>query len=151
MTDEPNTEDLQEQLAQMTEVAKRAMADLQNYKRRIDEERGELQVYANMQLLQAIFPAIDNLARAFKHVPDDLKDHEWVKGVQATEANLLTALQSLGIETIDETGIPVDPNIHEVLMEGEGPKGTVTKVYEKGYAFKGKTIKAAKVEVGSEE
>ncbi|MBU0981841.1 nucleotide exchange factor GrpE [Patescibacteria group bacterium] len=139
---------LQNDLSAMTETAKRAMADLQNFKRRTEEERAEIQIFANLQLLQAIFPAIDNLARAFDTLPDDLKDHEFIKGIEATEKNLLTALQDLGLETIDETGIPADPYLHEVLMEGEGEKGQVTKVFEKGYAFKGKAIKAAKVEVG---
>ncbi len=145
MTDEPTPE---EQLAQMTETAKRMAADFQNFKRRTEEERGELQVYANMRLLQAIFPAIDNLARAFEHIPEELMENEWVKGVQATEANLLSALESLGLETIDSTGIPVDPNIHEVLMEGDGPAGEVTQILEKGFSFKGKTVRPAKVQVG---
>ena len=148
MTDQPNPEELQEQLAQMTQTAQRAMADLQNFKRRTEEERGELQVYANMQLLQAIFPALDNLGRAFDHIPEELADHEWVKGVQSIEENLVKALQSIGLEAVDQTGLPVDPNIHEVLMEGEGPAGEVIQVLEKGFTFKGKTIKAAKVAVG---
>lgn len=148
MTDEQQEPTTEEQLAQMTEAAKRVMADFQNFKRRTEEERGELQVYANMKLLQAIFPAIDNLGRAFENIPEELKENEWVKGVQATEANLLSALETLGLETIDATGVPVDPNIHEVLMEGEGPAGEVTQILEKGFSFKGKTVRPAKVQVG---
>lgn len=140
----------EEQLAQMTEMAKRTMADFQNFKRRTEEERGELQVYANMKLLQAIFPAIDNLARAFEHIPEDLKENEWVKGIQATESNLLSALENLGLESIQETGVPVDPNIHEVLLEGDGPAGQVTQILEKGFSFKGKTVRPAKVQVGKD-
>lgn len=140
----------EEQLAQMTEMAKRTMADFQNFKRRTEEERGELQVYANMKLLQAIFPAIDNLARAFEHIPEDLKENEWVKGIQATESNLLSALENLSLESIQETGVPVDPNIHEVLLEGDGPAGQVTQILEKGFSFKGKTVRPAKVQVGKD-
>lgn len=139
---------LQTDLAAMTETAKRALADLQNYKRRTEEERGEIQVYANMRLLEAIFPALDNFARAFELVPEHLEEEEWVKGISAIEDNLMNALASLGLETIAETAIPVDPNKHEVLMEGEGPAGQVVQIFEKGYAFKGKTIRPAKVMVG---
>ncbi len=139
---------LQAELAAMTETAKRAMADLQNYKRRTEEERGEIQVYANMRLLEAIFPALDNFARAFELVPENLEEEEWVKGVQAIEGNLMKALTDLGLELIDQTGVPVDPNKHEVLMEGEGAAGQVIQIFEKGYAFKGKTIRPAKVMVG---
>lgn len=155
MTDEQQTAQqddpmaaLQAELAAMTETAKRAMADLQNFKRRTEEERGEIQVYANMRLLEAIFPALDNFARAFEIIPEDLEEEEWVKGIQGIESNLMNALTALGLERIDQTGVPVDPNKHEVLMEGEGPAGQVMQVFEKGYAFKGKTIRPAKVQVG---
>lgn len=149
MTPEEELAQLQEELSTMTETAKRALADLQNYKRRTEEERGEIQVYANMQLLQAIFPALDDLKRAFDNIPEDLKENEWVKGISGVESNLMNALQSLGLESIDEIGVPVDPHRHEVLMEAPGEPGQVLQVFEKGYAFKGKTIRPAKVQVGS--
>lgn len=139
---------LQADLAAMTETAKRALADLQNFKRRTDEERAELQVYANMKLLQALFPALDNFARAFSTIPEELKTNEWVKGVEAIESNLLKALTDLGLELIDQTNVPADPHRHEILMEGEGPTGEVVQIFEKGYAFNGKTLRPAKVMVG---
>ena len=151
MTDAANQDELtqlQADLAAMTETAKRAMADLQNYKRRTEEERAEIQVFANMRLLQAIFPALDNFTRAFEATPENLKTDEWVKGIEAIETNLMNALKALGLETIDQTAVPVDPNLHEVLMEGDGPAGQVVQVFEKGYRFNGKTIRPAKVMVG---
>lgn len=152
MTDQTQQDDqlaqLQAELTAMTETAKRAMADLQNFKRRTEEERSEIQVFANMRLLEAIFPALDNFARAFELVPEKLEEEEWIKGVAAIEGNLMKALTDLGLELIDQTGVPADPNKHEVLMEGEGPAGQVIQVFEKGYAFKGKTIRPAKVQVG---
>ena len=139
---------LQADLAAMTETAKRALADLQNFKRHAEEERAELQVYANMKLLQALFPALDNFARAFTTIPEELKANEWVKGIEAIEANLLSALTNLGLEIIDPAGLPADPHRHEILMETEGPTGQVVQVFEKGYAFNGKTVRPAKVSVG---
>jgi molecular chaperone GrpE len=148
IADDSATAQLQADLNAMTETAKRALADLQNFKRRTEEERAELQIYANMKLLQALFPALDNFARAFASVPEELSANEWVKGVQAIESNLLSALTSLGLEVIDQINVPVDPYRHEILMEGEGPAGQVIQVFEKGYAFKGKTVRPAKVQVG---
>lgn len=139
---------LQEELATMTESAKRAMADLQNFKRRAEEERANIRIHANMNLLESIFPAIDNLARAFEQMPEELQENEWVKGIQEIEKGLLGALDQLGLKAIDQTGVPADPNKHQVLMEGEGPAGEVIQVLEKGYEFNGKTIRPAKVQVG---
>lgn len=147
-TQDPTVAALQEDLTTMTETAKRAMADLQNFKRRTEEERGEIQVYANMRLLESIFPALDNFARAFSTIPEELKSNDWVKGVEAIETNLLKALTDLGLELIDQTGVPADPHRHEILMEGDGPAGEVVKIFEKGYAFNGKTLRPAKIQVG---
>lgn len=139
---------LQADLAAMTETAKRALADLQNYKRRVEEERNDLQVYANSRLLEAIFPALDNFTRAFTSIPEDLKENEWVKGVKVIEINLLSVLQNLGLEVIEQTGVSADPNRHEVLVEGDGEPGHVVQIFEKGYAFKDKILRPAKVMVG---
>lgn len=140
---------LTDELAQMTETAKRAIADFQNLKRRTEEERDEIRIYANKRLLEAIFPAIDNFKRAFEQTPEELKNHEWVKGLEGIEKSLVDALSNLGLESIEAVGVPVDPNQHEVLMEGEGDAGHVVKIFEKGYSFNGKTIRPAKVQVGS--
>ena len=142
---------LQEELATMTETARRSMADFQNLKRRTEEERSELAIHANARLLNAIFPALDNLARAMDNVPEELQDHDFIKGVQAMEDSLMAALAGLGLESINEVGVACDPNQHEVLMQGEGPAGQVVQIFEKGYRFKGKTIRPAKVQVGSGE
>ena len=150
MTDDIQTdiEKLQADLDEMTEAAKRAMADLQNFKRRTEEERGQMGLYANMKLLNAIFPTIDNLSRAIESTPDNLKNDEWAKGFATILAGLIQSLTSLGLQPIEETGVPADPNIHEVLMEGEGPAGEVTQIFEKGYTFNGSTVRPAKVQVG---
>lgn len=142
---------LKGELDSMTETAKRALADLQNYKRRAEEERSELQIYANLRLLEAIFPTIDNLARAFDSVPEDLKTNEWIKGVQSIEKNLLTELEKLGLEVISQSGVQVDPNKHEVVLQGVGPANQVVQILEKGYLYKGRVIRPAKVQVGSGE
>ncbi len=137
-----------EQLAKMEDLAKRSMADLQNYKRIADEEKSQLIVFANMRLLSAIFPALDNFDRAFASMPKDLQENEWAKGIKAIEASLMSAMQSLGLEAINQTNIAFDPHQHEVLLEGEGEKNQVVQVFEKGYSFKGKVVRPAKVMVG---
>ncbi len=136
------------QLAKMEDLAKRSMADLQNYKRIAEEEKSQLIVFANMRLLSAIFPALDNFDRAFTSMPQDLQENEWAKGIKAIEASLMSAMQSLGLETINQINIAFDPHQHEVLLEGEGEKNQVVQVFEKGYSFKGKVVRPAKVMVG---
>lgn len=148
---DPHIDTLQAELEQMTNLAKRTAADFANFKRQMEEERSELMAYANLKLLNAIFPAIDNLARATQNLPAELQDNDWAKGVLSTEKALMDALTSIGLSPIDQSGVPMNPHEHEVLMEGPGPKGEVTQVFEKGYRFNGKTIRPAKVQVGRDE
>lgn len=145
----PELEELQAELEKMTDLAKRTAADYANFKRQTAEERSELMAYANLKLLNAIFPAIDNLVRAAENLPEDLAANDWATGVLSTEKALMNALASLGLSPIDQTGVPMDPHQHEVLMEGAGPKGEITQVFEKGYSFNGKTVRPAKVQVGN--
>ena len=139
----------EEELAEMTKTAKRAAADLQNFRRRAEEERVNLSLYANLQFLQGIFPVIDNLQLAFQHIPEDLTENEWVKGVYAIEKQFMATLASLGLNEIPcEPGTPFDPNIHEALMQAPGEKDTILECLEKGYQFKDQVVRPAKVKVG---
>ena len=139
---------LQADLNAMTETAKRALADLQNFKRHAEEERAELQVYANRKFLEALFPALDNFTRAFASTPEELKSNEWVKGIEAIETSLMNSLKALGLEVVEDINVPFDPSKHEVLLQVDGPDGQVIQVFEKGYLFNGKTVRPAKVSVG---
>ncbi len=147
--DDQNEADvLREELQQMTGIAKRTMADFQNFKRRTEEEREQLMAFANKELLNVIFPAVDNLERALQSMPEELDGSEWAKGLKSTQESFLQGLQAAGLEIIDQTGIPANPNEHDVLMEDDGPKGEILEVFERGYRLKGKTIRPAKVKVG---
>ncbi len=145
---DPEIERIQKELEDVTDLAKRTMADFQNYKRRTEQEQAEMKVYANVRFLEAIFPVLDNFKRAFAQVPPELAENEWVKGVTQIEKSFFETLKMMGLEPIEETGIPVDPHRHEVLMEGEGPAGQVVQIFERGYSFNGKVIRPAKVLVG---
>lgn len=144
--------DTEAKLAEMTDTAKRAAAELQNFKRRTDEERGNLKLYANLQFLQAIFPVVDNFQRAFAHRPNDLVDNEWVKGVIAIEKQFIATLDSLGLREIPcEPGTLFDPNLHEVVVQDKGPKDAILECFEKGYQFNDRVVRPAKVKVGNGE
>lgn len=153
--DKPAKDDqLQQLIAErdaFKELAARAQADLQNAKGRMEKERSDTRRFAEVGLLAKLLPTIDNLQRAFAHLPDDLKDHEWVKGVQAVEAELMKELESVGLKKIDSLGQAVDPEKHEVLQAGPGKEGKITEVFEEGYELSGKVLRPAKVKVGSGE
>mgnify|MGYP000417936899 FL=1 len=73
-------DEVKAQLTEMTETAKRTMADMQNLKRRQEEERKLLISMANIDLIRSILPVLDNIDRAIEHVPEGIDD--WFKGLE---------------------------------------------------------------------
>ena len=139
----------QEEIARLKDMAARAQADLQNAKIRMAKEAQEIRAFAMLGLIQKLLPTIDNFQRAFDHLPEELQDNDWVKGLQATEQQLMSDLSAVGLKKMDSLGQPVDSEKHEVLQAGEGEADTVVQVLEEGYELNGKVIRPAKVVVGS--
>ena len=80
------------QIEELTNALARAMADLQNYKRRTEEEQGSFVKFANAELLKILLPIINNFDRSTEHMPDDLKSNDWAKGIVQIHDDLLKTL-----------------------------------------------------------
>lgn len=145
---EKKVKELTDQVAKLTDIAARAQAELQNAKIRQERESSDLRKYASEGALIALLPTIDNFQRAFKHLPDDLKGHDWVKGITAVEQDLMKKAGEMGLKKFESMGQKADASRHEVLMTGPGEEGKVIEVFEDGYELHGKVLRPAKVRVG---
>lgn len=139
---------LKEQVNSLTELAARAQADLQNARGRLERDAGELRKFAAEGVLRQLLPTVDNFQRAFQHLPDELKNHEWVKGITAIEQDLMRTLGELGLQKFSPVGEKIDPSRHEVLLTAPGEVNTVLDVLEDGYTLHGKVLRPAKVKAG---
>ena len=140
-----------EELQEAKDQALRAVAELQNTKRRAEEEISRSRKYASENLLKNLLPMLDNFERATHHLPDDIKEHDWVKGILSIEQNLSDILKKEGLEEIPaRTGDLFDSNFHEGIMQDATSKnGTIGQCLEKGYTLHGKALRYAKVSVGT--
>lgn len=145
---EAQIKDLLTKLQQMTDTAARAQADLQNAKTRLQKDSDELRKFASEQFLKKLLPTIDNFQRAAAHLPQDIAGHEWVKGMLATEKELVKQLQELGLSKMETLRQQVDTARHEVVTVGPGKEGEIVQVLEDGYELFGRIIRPAKVVVG---
>ncbi len=145
---EARVTELTEQVAKLTDMAARSQADLQNAKQRMERDARDIRQFAAESVLTKLLPTIDNFQRAFLHLPEDLKNHEWVKGVAAIEQELIKQAGDMGLKKIESLGQVADAHRHEVLTVGEGEEGKIVEVFEEGYELNGKVIRPAKVKVG---
>ena len=140
--------ELTERLHQMTDIAARAQADLQNAKIRMQKDGEETRKFASEMFIRTLLPTIDNFQRAFKHLPADLQNHEWVKGITAVEQELIRHLSEMGLKKMECLGTQVDTARHEVITIGPGKEGEIIDVIEDGYELHGKILRPTKVRVG---
>ena len=127
----------------------RAQADFINYKRRTEQERQEFNTYANSNLILSLLPVIDDLERALDPVPVRYKKHDWVEGVRLVERKFKTILEGHGVKAIKAVGESFDPNFHEALRQDKGEEGFVIEEFQKGYMFRDKLLRPARVVVGN--
>ena len=138
-------EETKRKLEEMTVISQRALADLQNFKRRNEEEKAAFTTFANAALFNELIPVIESASRALEH---KTKNEEWIKGSEQTLKLLIQTSEKLGLTQVPVDG-PFDPTMHEALMTAPGAQDTILEVLEKGYMLKDKVIKMARVKVGN--
>lgn len=144
----PKLEAAKKQIEDLTETAKRSMADLQNYKKRAEEERREFAKFASANVFMEILPVFDSFERAQVHLPAELVDNDWVKGIQSIIKQFEQIMDRFQIKKMKTVGEKFDPNKHEAIAEGPGEKDIIIDEVETGYEIEGHTLRAAKVRVG---
>lgn len=143
-------EKLKEELAAEKDRFLRQAAEFENYKRRLERERANALKYAEENVLQELLPVVDNLERALEQGKKnpDLKD--FYDGVELTYKGLLTTLEKFEVTPIESVGNTFDPNHHEALtMEetSDAEHNTVYREFQKGYMYKDRLLRPAKVVV----
>ncbi|MBN2567429.1 nucleotide exchange factor GrpE [Candidatus Woesearchaeota archaeon] len=141
------TAKLKEQLAEMTDTAKRIQAEFENYKRREEANRAEYLKSCNRELMLKLVPVLENLDLSLRNKDNE---NEFRKGVELIVRQLKGILAAEGLEEIGAAGQRFDPNLHEAVSTKEGEKdGTVLEEVSKGYTLHGKVVRHAKVVVGT--
>ncbi|MCB9978385.1 MAG: nucleotide exchange factor GrpE [Rhodospirillales bacterium] len=141
---------LQAEMTQLRDQLLRALADLENTRKRAVREREDAGKYAAGAFARDMLSVADNLRRAIDSASPDAKDSALVQGVEATEREMLKAFEKNGIRRIEPLGAPFDPNFHEVMFESPMPgkaDGTIIQILEAGYVLNDRLLRPARVSV----
>lgn len=124
-----------------------AMADFENYKRRMERDSASLYTAHRRKLLERFLPVFDNLERALTF--NQSGDDKLRNGIEQTLKGFEAVLASEGVKAIDVKGKPFDPRIAEAIGTVEARDGveddTVVEVAEKGYTIGDELLRPAKV------
>lgn len=149
--------DAQKELADLRDKMLRAAAENENFKKRVERERLASLKYAGETIFREILPVVDNLERAIDQGVIEGADAEknlvaLLEGVQLTLKSVITTLAKFEVKPIESVGKPFDPKHQEALTMAESdsiPANHVVTEFEKGYNYKDKLLRAAKVVVSS--
>jgi molecular chaperone GrpE len=162
MSKRPTIAELEQKIGELTEALQRERADAENLRRRTTEEKARLGEFYKAMVVQELLPALDNLERAFKHTPKDLKDHDYVKGIQGVMKQFEQCFAQLGVKRIKTVGEVFDPRLHEAVHMDESSEAlakeeggewveVVCEELQPGYLIGDEVIRHAMVKVKMEK
>jgi molecular chaperone GrpE len=152
-------EDLRQALEEKTREAEtnrdralRAMADLDNYKKRVQREREEWSRAATESLIRQLLTVLDNFDRAIHAARQTPQPHteSLLAGVELIRRELLKVLESEGVTPYSAAGEPFDPEKHEAVVRVETteiPEDMVVEELRRGYVWNGRVLRPAQVSV----
>jgi molecular chaperone GrpE len=152
-------ESLKEQLAEKEKQIEeqknkllRALADLDNYKKRANLEKDELVRYSNELLVKELLPAIDGFKRALDFAKRT-NNEDLMKGIALIKKQIEDAFMKFGVKEIGPVGKPYDANFHEAILmkESDEQPGIVLEEMQKGYTMHERLLRPAMVIVSKKK
>jgi len=137
-------------IADLTETLQRLQAEFENYKKRVDKEKGEFVKFSKADVVNKLLPVLDTFEIALKNTSDKEK---FVKGIEMVYAQLFSTLESEGLKPIKAFGKKLDPYFHEVMLKQKSDKEEeiILEELQKGYMFNDRVLRHSKVKVSEKE
>ncbi len=145
----PEIEKLQLHVAELTNALQHERADATNIRRQHDEQVANLRTIVKSNVVKDLLPVVDNFELSLKHLPKDLENNEYIKGIQSIVKQFEKTLSDLGVERIKTVGEAFNPHLHEAVTmeEGEGTQEVVSEELQAGYKIGDDVIRHAMVRV----
>lgn len=135
---------------QLLQDLQRTRADFENYRKNSEVDKQRYGVSVKNATLMKVIPIVDDIERATNHVPKELKDNDWAKGVINLREKLLKDLAGQGVNKINtEPGTVFDPEYHEAVQVDDegGDTEIVAEELRSGWMIDNQVIRPAMVKV----
>jgi molecular chaperone GrpE len=140
---------LAKDLEDLRQTLLRRQADFDNYRKRVEKERGEDSRRSTARVIESLIPVVDSFDQALaSHREPEYANYR--KGFELIHKQLVDNLARLGAERIDPLGMTFDPHLHQAMDRTETTDeddGTILQVFQPGYMFHGKVLRPAMVGV----
>ncbi len=149
---ENKEEELQKKVDDLNDKYLRLFAEFDNYRKRTIKEKAEIITYASEDLITSLLPVLDDFDRAVSSFGNTTDVEPIKEGILLINNKLKTLLEQKGLNPIESKGNDFSTDFHEAITSIDAPeemKGKVVDEIQKGYTYKGKIIRYAKVVVGN--
>ncbi len=136
---------------ELKELLLRTQANFENFRKQTEKRMEEFRQSAAKDVILELLPILDNFQLALRHTLDGKASEEFVKGVELIYAQLISLMESQGVNMVMSVGQKFDPYLHEPLLrvESELPENTIVEEFCPGYTFQGAILRHAKVKLSA--
>ena len=141
-----NTSDKNPEVIELTNDIKRIRADFENYRKRTELDIESARRNGGDAMILKLLPVIDTLERAISHIPSDIAENSWVKGVSGVAKNLNKTLKSIDAKP----GQEFNPELHyavQVDEDASGEREIISEELQAGYMRNGVVLRHTMVKV----
>lgn len=151
LIEETDLDETQEMISTLTADLQRTRADFENYQKRTAQEKEIVRSMAVRDTISKLLPTIDIIEQASAHIPEEVVDTPFGKGMASIEKKLAKQLKDLGVEKIDsKPGDEFNPELHNAIQvdeDAEGETEVLAEVLQAGYKKDGEVIRYSMVKV----
>lgn len=142
--------------AELKDRSLRALADVENMRRRTQKEVADARAYGATNFARDMLTVVDNISRALEAVPEadraalDERARGLIEGIELTQRDMLKTLERHGVKLVSPLGERFDPNLHQAMFEAPDPSvpnGTVVQVLQVGFSIGDRVLRPALVGV----
>ena len=139
-----------EKIDQLEDRVKRQMAEFENFRKRTDKEKQAMFDTGAKSVIEKILPVVDNFERGLDVAED--KEDPFVQGMEKIYKQFLTALDGMGVKTIEAVGNEFYPDFHNAVMHVEDEtvgENIIVEEFQKGYMYKDSVVRHSMVKVAN--
>ena len=126
----------------------RVLADFDNFRKRSQKEKEELQKFAGENIFKELLPILDGFDQTLNHAKPQAELANFIAGVELLRKQVLQIFSKFGVTKIECLGQPFDPNLHEAMSQEESPDhktGTIVREWRSGYKMHEQLLRPAMV------
>ena len=153
-TSEAIIEKLNEEISSLKDQRLRAIAELENFRKRAEKDQSDALKYGVSNFAKEIINISDNIERAQSSIPEEAKNNETIKsvieGIDLIAQSVVTTFEKIGIKKIESLNEKFDHNLHQAMMEIENDDlepGTIVQELIPGYTLHDRLLRPAMVGV----